>query len=309
MNSNAYKFVTSFLFLLSCTFGFAQDADSQYATELLKPGVEAPDFQLKGIGGDEEPLRLSDLRGAYVLLDFWASWCPDCRKDIPAVKEMASTYADKLLIVSQSFDTDTAAWRNCIKKYEMERIGWLHSSELRKWKKETTIDGLYHVNWIPTLYLIDPEGKVVLGTVMADKMKAKLAELDKKGLLRQAVFMPCYKGDVTSRSIMSFLVANLKYPVEAMNYGITGKVRMSFVVNTDGKLDSISLGKVEITSYDKRLTKKMTEAELNNAIRLAAKAFSDEGKRVVGKMDDWEPARLGNKKMRVRYSLPLTFRM
>ena len=300
--------VTSLLLFLSSTFAFAQDADEQYAKDLLKPGTEAPDFPLQSKRPDSS-YKLSDFRTAYVLLDFWASWCPDCRKDIPAVKEIAKTYGDKLVIVSQSMDTDSAAWNNCIRKYNMDYASWFHSSELKKWKKETTVDRLYHVNWIPTLYLIDPEGKVVLATVMVDKVQAKLKELDKAGKLKQSVFMPRFKGDATSNSILKFLVAHLKYPAEAMQYGVTGKVRVGFVVNADGRLDSITTKKVEITSYDRHLTKKMTEAEVNSAIRLAAKAFSDEGKRVVGEMAGWEPARIGNKKMRVWFSLPLTFRM
>ena len=298
--------VTSLLLFLSSTFAFAQDADDQYAKDLLKPGTEAPDFPLQSKRPDSS-YKLSDFRTAYVLLDFWASWCPDCRKDIPAVKEIAKTYGDKLVIVSQSMDTDSAAWNNCIRKYNMDYASWFHSSELKKWKKETTVDRLYHVNWIPTLYLIDPEGKVVLATVMVDKVQAKLKELDNAGQLRHCITMPRYKGDSTPQSVVKFLTANLQYPEEALQYGITGKVRMTFIVNTDGKLDSIKTKKVEITSYKKRFTKKMTEAELDNAISLAAKAFSDEGKRVMGKMDGWEPARMGNKKMRMRFTLPITF--
>lgn len=297
------------LLLFTSVVTQAQDTDNQNGADLLMPGTEAPDFQISKKESTGIPSRLSDLRGTYVLLDFWASWCPDCRKDIPTLKEIAKNYAGKLAIVSQSFDTDTANWKNCIKNYGMENLAWFHSSELKKWKSETTVDSLYHVNWIPTLYLIDPEGKVVLGTVMIDKMNAKLNELDKNGLLKQTITMPRYKGDKTSNSIFKFLVANLHYPVEAMEYGITGKVRISFIVNTDGKLDSIKTRKVEITSYDKRLTKKMNEVELSQAVRVAAKAFSDEGMRVVSKMGDWEPCKVGNKKMRVWYSLPLTFRM
>lgn len=106
-------------------------------------------------------------------------------------------------------------------------------------EKETTVDRLYHVNWIPTLYLIDPEGKVVLATVMVDKVQAKLKELDNAGQLRHCITMPRYKGDPTPQSVVKFLTANLQYPEEALQYGITGKVRMTFIVNTDGKLDSI----------------------------------------------------------------------
>lgn len=80
----------------------AQDADSRYATELLKPGTEAPDFTLKDINGTE--YTLSQLRGNYVVLDFWASWCPDCRKDVPMLKELYAKYGERIKFVSVSFD-------------------------------------------------------------------------------------------------------------------------------------------------------------------------------------------------------------
>lgn len=149
----------------------AQDADSLYAGGLLKPGTEAPDFTLAAPDGTRH--SLSDMRGSYVVLDFWASWCPDCRKDIPAMKELYAKYGSGIKFVSVSFDDKKEAWTGCIEANGME---WLQLSELKKWK-ETAVSGLYGIKWIPAMYLIDRQGRVVLSTVMIEKLAGKLKEL------------------------------------------------------------------------------------------------------------------------------------
>ena len=82
------------VFLMSASVAFAQttnveptkDLDAKYATNMLKPGTRAPEFKLKTY--DAKEIKLSQYRGSYVVLDFWASWCPDCRRDIPAMKAL-----------------------------------------------------------------------------------------------------------------------------------------------------------------------------------------------------------------------------
>lgn len=149
----------------------AQDADSLYAKSLLQPGTAAPDFTLTAPDGTSH--SLSSLRGSYVVLDFWASWCPDCRKDIPAMKELHDKYGDNIKFVGVSFDDNKDNWTQCIKTNGME---WLQLSELKKWK-ETEVSKLYNVKWIPAMYLIDRQGQVILSTVMIEKLAAKLKEL------------------------------------------------------------------------------------------------------------------------------------
>ena len=138
----------------------AQDLDEKYATDLLKAGTEAPDMRVS-TGKDGKAVRLSDLKGKYVLINFWASWCPDCRRE------------KGLQIAGISYDTNREAWQKYIADNKM---AWWQYSELKKWKKETESDRLYHINWIPTLYLIAPDGRVALATVMMDKVEAELAK-------------------------------------------------------------------------------------------------------------------------------------
>ncbi len=150
----------------------SDDPDDTYATELLKPGASAPDFTIGTPDG--KSVRLSDFKGKYVVLDFWATWCPDCRADVPRLKEIHKAYAsDSVAFLSVSFDTDKDKWTSYIRDNEMD---WAHGSELKKWK-ETTVSSLYRVKWILSIYLIGPDGKVILGTVVLDKIEAALKRL------------------------------------------------------------------------------------------------------------------------------------
>ncbi|WP_315379451.1 TlpA disulfide reductase family protein [Hoylesella loescheii] len=148
------------------------DLDEQYATELLKPGTVAPDFELPSPDGKK--VSLSQFKGKYVVLDFWASWCPDCRKDAPNIVAMYNRFKDKgVAFVGVSFDIDAALWKAAIDKYGMK---YAHVSELKK-MREANISKAYGVKWIPSMVLIDPEGKVVMGTVLSKKLERKLEEL------------------------------------------------------------------------------------------------------------------------------------
>ena len=79
--------------------------DLKYATEMLRPGTAAPEFALPTLTGDT--LRLSDFGGKWLVLDFWASWCPDCRQDVPNIQRLYETYHDRgIAFAAISFDTD-----------------------------------------------------------------------------------------------------------------------------------------------------------------------------------------------------------
>ncbi|MBR3471959.1 MAG: alpha/beta fold hydrolase [Prevotella sp.] len=149
------------------------DADAKYATELLKAGTQAPDFRMKTLDGKNFRFA-KQTKGKYVLLDFWASWCPDCRKDIPNVQRMYEKFCPQgVEFIGVSMDTDRDKWKDAVEKYG---IRYTQVSELVKFH-DTQIASLYGVKWIPSMYLIDPQGKVVLATVMADKMERTLTEL------------------------------------------------------------------------------------------------------------------------------------
>lgn len=148
-----------------------RDLDSLYAQSLLKPGDVAPDFSLRTPDG--KMVHLSNFKGKYVLLDFWASWCPDCRKDIPTVKVLHEKYGSKVTFLGVSFDNDATRWTDCLKKNEMK---WTQVSELKKMRESATAE-LFGVKWIPSMTLIGPDGKVVLSTVVVERMETALKNI------------------------------------------------------------------------------------------------------------------------------------
>ncbi len=138
----------------------SQDPDSLYAKQLLAQDVEAPAFPaLK--------------KGTWTVLDFWATWCPDCRREIPTVKAMYEKYGTRAKFIGVSMDTDKAKLDSYT---QANGVGWEQYSEFKKWK-DTQISKDYKVSWLPTMYLINPEGKIAYKTVLAERMGKKLAEI------------------------------------------------------------------------------------------------------------------------------------
>lgn len=177
-----------FLLLTTAVVGRAQTS-----LDLLPAGTEAPDFTITDSKTGKKIFQLSDKKtqkdkdgktvpGVWTVLDFWASWCPDCRRDMPMVKAIYDKYNTKIQVVGVSFDTDEAK----MKKYLGDnQYSWLQYCEFKKWK-ETKISKDYHISWIPTSYLINPEGKVAFSTVKAEEMMKKLDSLDQAGALKPA---------------------------------------------------------------------------------------------------------------------------
>ena len=153
----------------ACLFAQEQDLDLQYGAELLKPGTPAPAFTLEDINGNT--VSLSQFKGRKVVLVFWATWCPDCRAEVPDLKAMhAASDAGEVVYVSISFDRSKDAWEKYVKENGM---GWVQLFDASG-KKDSKIGEAYHVKWIPSMYLIGADGKVELGTVVLEKIAKKL---------------------------------------------------------------------------------------------------------------------------------------
>ena len=141
----------------------------------LKVGSEAPD--LVGRTPEGKELALSDFRGKYVFVDFWASWCAPCRREIPYMKEALaySDGSDNLVVLSYSIDSNMEDWTACIKANGLHHNNWVHISTLKGWNSEGI--RLFSVKGVPFTALIDPEGKVVEFGLRGEEMVKKLKNI------------------------------------------------------------------------------------------------------------------------------------
>ncbi|MBR5736356.1 MAG: TlpA family protein disulfide reductase [Bacteroidales bacterium] len=145
---------------------------AQDMSAVIKAGKKAPAFKLPTPEG--KMVSLGDFKGKFVVIDFWASWCPDCRKENPDLVKLYSKYSPKgVAFVGVSFDTDRDAW---LKGIENDSLRWTQVSSLKQWK-ETQISKDYGINWIPTFYLINKKGRVIGAFITADALENALEKL------------------------------------------------------------------------------------------------------------------------------------
>ena len=139
--------------------------------EKVQVGSIAPDFTLPDVDGN--PVSLSSFRGKYVLVDFWAAWCPDCRKENPNIVAAWEKYKDKnFAVLGVSLDRKRDQWLAAIEK---DNLTWTQVSDLKYWDSEAAV--LYCIRWIPMSFLIDPEGKIVSIGLEGEELHNKLEEL------------------------------------------------------------------------------------------------------------------------------------
>jgi len=122
---------------------------------------------------DSNQLSLSSLKGKYVLVDFWASWCGPCRRENPNIVAAYNQFKDKgFTIFGVSYDSKKDRWLKAIKD---DHLNWYQVSDLQGWKNETSDQ--YGIKAIPSNLLLDKDGKIIAKNIFGDKLTEKLNEL------------------------------------------------------------------------------------------------------------------------------------
>lgn len=148
-----------------------QQQTNSNSSAAVQIGKEAPNFTLNTPEG--KAVALTDLRGSYVLIDFWASWCRPCRMENPNVVRVYDKYHKKgFEILGVSLDRTKSAWVQAIEK---DGLTWQHVSDLKFWNSAAA--QLYGVRGIPYTVLVDPKGNVIAQNLRGAGLEAKLAEL------------------------------------------------------------------------------------------------------------------------------------
>ncbi|HVU36149.1 MAG TPA: TlpA disulfide reductase family protein [Opitutaceae bacterium] len=151
--------------------GLQQEKQSMEIQASLKPGVMFPDFAEKDLSG--QPLSVGRFKGKVVLVDFWATWCPPCRAELPNVVAAYQKYHDKgFEIVGVSLDKDESQLKSFLAEHKMT---WPQYFDGQYW--QTKLATKYGITSIPATYLIGPDGKIVAKDLRGEALDQELGRL------------------------------------------------------------------------------------------------------------------------------------
>jgi peroxiredoxin len=136
----------------------------------LSIGHHAPDFTISSIDGKQ--VKLSDYKGKYVMVDFWASWCVPCRQENPNVlMQFQKFHSNGFNVLGVSLDKDKASWQKAVNDDHLE---WTQTSDLKSFEGQA--EQLYHIEAIPSNFIIDPQGNIIAKNVRGAELGAFLSK-------------------------------------------------------------------------------------------------------------------------------------
>ena len=177
--SNSYRFNLKTLDSITSNFDKSIHVSTYYnklvgRVKVLKRvdiGQPIVDFTLNDTSGN--PITLSSLKGKYLLMDFWASWCSPCIRENPNIVAVYNDYKDKGFdIIGISFDKDVEKWKKAIIDGS---LAWTQVSDLKRWNCEA--GKLYGVRSIPHSVLVNPDGIIIAKNLRGEKLREKISEL------------------------------------------------------------------------------------------------------------------------------------
>lgn len=163
LDSVVQKFSSSQLLMTAVNeLKMAVQQETADANSLISINQQAPNFKV--LNQENKTIALSQFKGKYVLLNFWASWCPPCIEELPQLRDINRKFKNSnFVLFSVSLDHDKGKWLNAIKK---NRLSWYHGTEIKGWNSSFVTS--YHLNSIPRTILIAPDGNVLLDRIGGD---------------------------------------------------------------------------------------------------------------------------------------------
>lgn len=146
-----------------------KDEDSETPEVAVKIGATAPDFNLEDTDGSFH--QLSDYRGQYVVVDFWAAWCGICRNENPKMQALYKDYENKnVQFIGACIDENTEAWRQAIQD---DGLTYLQVHDAAAFDSE--VAKTYGINMVPFMMLLDENGVILTFTSRVADIESRLA--------------------------------------------------------------------------------------------------------------------------------------